>query len=82
MFKLINYLSIILLNQGFLSTDTNEVHGNYGLRDIIMALQWVQSEISQFHGDTNSVILMGHDAGAIAANMLMLSTYNKGTAVF
>ncbi|XP_015795289.1 acylcarnitine hydrolase [Tetranychus urticae] len=62
---------------GFLSTDTNEVHGNYGLRDIIMALQWVQSEISQFHGDTNSVILMGHDAGAIAANMLMLSTYNK-----
>ncbi|XP_015793096.1 cholinesterase-like, partial [Tetranychus urticae] len=55
---------------GFLSTDTNEVHGNYGLRDIIMALQWVQSEISQFHGDTNSVVLMGHDAGAIAANML------------
>ncbi|XP_034825684.1 neurotactin isoform X2 [Maniola hyperantus] len=38
--------------------------GNYGLSDLIVALQWVQNNIKHFGGDPKSVTLFGHRAGA------------------
>lgn len=38
--------------------------GNYGLSDIIVALQWIKYNIKHFGGDPESVTLLGHRAGA------------------
>lgn len=51
---------------------------NFGLLDIIAALQWVKENIEQFGGNLNSVTLMGYDTGAICANFLMISPIARG----
>lgn len=38
--------------------------GNYALSDLIVALQWIKLNIKNFGGDSNSVTLVGHRAGA------------------
>lgn len=63
---------------GFLGTDDYHCPGNFGLKDQIAALKWVSSEIHRFNGDRNSVTVMGHDAGAISAHMLMFTKEAKG----
>ena len=37
--------------------------GNYGIRDVALALQWVQRNIANFGGDPARVTLMGHGSG-------------------
>lgn len=44
--------------------------GNYGLSDILEALQWVQLNIEHFGGDKDSVTLLGHRAGATLVTAL------------
>jgi neuroligin len=51
---------------------------NFGLLDIIAALQWIKENIEQFGGDRNSVTLLGYDTGAICANFLMISPVARG----
>jgi len=67
-----------LLDVGFYSTDDHNGPGNYGLRDQISALRWVNSEIHAFGGDPNAITIFGHDAGAISVNILMLTPEAKG----
>jgi len=45
--------------------------GNYGLSDIIAALQWVQSNIEHFGGNKSSVTLWGHRAGGTLVTTLI-----------
>lgn len=71
----INYrLSIF----GFLSTGDSHAQGNYGLKDIIQALRWIQADIARFGGDPNNVTLFGHSAGAAAVQYLVLSQTTAG----
>ncbi|CAB3225000.1 unnamed protein product [Arctia plantaginis] len=55
---------------GFLALDVLSnsrypaISGNYGLSDLLAALQWVQLNIKHFGGDPDSVTLLGHRAGA------------------
>lgn len=65
---------------GFLSLDDPllGVPGNAGLKDMVMALKWVQENISQFCGDPNNVTIFGESAGAAAVHFLMLSPMAKG----
>lgn len=55
------------------------VPGNAGLKDMVLALKWVQENIEQFGGDASNVTIFGESAGSAAVHYLMLSPTTKGT---
>jgi para-nitrobenzyl esterase len=46
--------------------------GNYGLLDMVAALEWVKRNIGTFGGDPNNVTIFGESAGATAVCLLMV----------
>lgn len=71
---------------GFLAAEplTRATHpptsGNYGLSDIIAALQWVQLNIEHFGGNKSSVTLWGHRAGGTLVTTLI--GYRRARSIF
>ncbi|EPS40682.1 hypothetical protein H072_5430 [Dactylellina haptotyla CBS 200.50] len=49
---------------GFLALESAGIAGNFGISDILLALQWVQDNIAKFGGDKSKVLLFGESAGA------------------
>lgn len=62
---------------GFLSLGTPEYSGNMGLKDQALALKWVSDNIGGFNGDKNQITLYGSSAGAVSANLHMISPATK-----
>lgn len=60
---------------GFLSTDDLAAPGNLGLYDQIAALRWIKRNIQSFGGNNDDITIMGHNAGAISASLLLLAPH-------
>jgi para-nitrobenzyl esterase len=68
---------------GFLATsdlakEADGATGNYGLMDMVAALQWVKGNIKQFGGDAGNVTIFGESAGSFAVSTLIASPMAKG----
>jgi carboxylesterase type B len=62
--------------------DDGVLPGNYGLKDMIMALRWVRRNIRKFGGDPDKVTIMGQSAGGVAVHALTLSPSTKGSSSY
>ncbi|KAF9356052.1 hypothetical protein BGX34_010121 [Mortierella sp. NVP85] len=75
----VNYLGFISSNELLAdaassnpASECKQSVGNWGLQDLILALEWVQSHIHLFSGNTSMITLAGESAGAVCVNDLML----------
>lgn len=66
----INYRLGVL---GFLSTDDHSAPGNNGIRDQVLALQWIHENVGKFGGNPLNVTIMGHDAGGVSVSFHILN---------
>ena len=55
-----------------------EAGGNYGMMDIVAALEWVRDNIGGFGGDAGDVTVFGESAGGAAVTRLMISPRARG----
>jgi para-nitrobenzyl esterase len=56
----------------------NHASGNYGMLDVIAALNWVQKNIAAFGGDPGCVTVFGQSGGGAKVIWLMASPLAKG----
>jgi para-nitrobenzyl esterase len=68
---------------GFLATpelaaEQGGASGNYGLLDMVAALQWVKKNIVEFGGDPDNVTIFGESAGSFAVSTLMAAPPAQG----
>ena len=58
--------------------EPGEPAANYGLMDIIAALEWVRENAAAFGGDAANVTIFGESAGAAMVTRLMISPQARG----
>ncbi len=56
----------------------HQASGNYGLMDMVAALEWVRDNIDSFGGDASRVTIFGESAGAGAVMSLLLVPQAEG----
>ena len=62
---------------GFLYLDSENVPGNAGMFDQLMAIQWVRDNIAQFGGNPEEITLMGQEAGAVSVGLHLVSPLSR-----
>ena len=67
-----------LTHPGLRDGDPADDSGNYGTLDIVRALEWVQANIAEFHGDVDNVTIFGESAGGFNVLTMMVSPLAAG----
>lgn len=80
-FSVVGDVVIVTINYrlnmfGFLSFD--EMDGNFGLWDQILAIKWVKNNIGNFGGNGNSITIFGESAGGSSVGLLSIIPDNRG----
>ncbi|KAF0760307.1 esterase FE4 isoform X1 [Aphis craccivora] len=63
---------------GFLNLDIDECPGNMGLKDQLLAIKWVKSNIAAFGGDANNITIFGESAGSVSVHYHTISPQSRG----
>lgn len=63
---------------GFLNLNIRECSGNMGLKDIVMAFQWVKDNIHHFNGDPENITALGPSSGASIIHLLLCIPSTEG----
>ncbi|XP_023310995.1 venom carboxylesterase-6-like isoform X3 [Anoplophora glabripennis] len=63
---------------GFLSTEDHVIPGNNGMKDQVLALEWVRDNIASFGGNPHSVTIVGLSAGGASVHLHYFSPLSKG----
>lgn len=63
---------------GFLGTEDGAVEANLGLKDQLLALQWVKKHINAFGGDSEKITIFGESAGAASVHYHVMSPMSQG----
>lgn len=61
-----------------LSQEQGGVSGNYGIKDQLLGLTWVQNNIEFFGGDKNRVTISGQSSGGTSVFALLSTPLSKG----
>lgn len=67
-----------LVHPGLESENINNISGNYGVLDQILALTWIQNNIANFGGDPSKVMIFGESAGGLNVGNLLISPLASG----
>ncbi|KAI6204234.1 hypothetical protein M3Y94_00649200 [Aphelenchoides besseyi] len=62
---------------GFLTLDNDEVKGNFGMFDMLSAMQWTRDNIRFFGGDRDRITIAGQSAGGVAVDLFTLSPLTR-----
>jgi len=62
---------------GFMCLPDDEIPGNAGLLDQLLALEWIHDHIADFGGDPDRVTIMGESAGSASVTYHMISPLSQ-----
>ena len=63
---------------GFMNLDNRLISGNQGLKDQLLAFEWVRDNIQAFGGDKRKVTIFGQSAGGTSVGLHQLSPLGRG----
>jgi len=66
---------------GNLNTNDSAARGNQGLKDQVMAMEWIKDNIKHFGGNRRKVTIFGNSYGGMEVHAHLLSPMSKGQQI-
>ncbi|XP_052746638.1 esterase E4-like [Bicyclus anynana] len=62
---------------GFLKLNQSDSNSNMGLKDIILGLKWIKTNIQNFGGDKNKITVMGSGSASTLLSLILVTKYKN-----